>query len=260
MSDILASLAGDHEISDSCNSAQQVIDELLWNRKLLRESDTWDPYLRRMSGYATASLDGAHMPTDPLMEPDASPMGELSQQGLVITAEADRQVQTFRKTPLQVWARLSAVIGGDEEFRGKPRTTNDIDDPLHLGSVVPHELVVARSTDLSHVVLESKAPALMVAAIVHAELATIRPFVYGSYLVARASVRLVLASRELDAHGWIMPEFGMHRLGRASYVRALNAYSSGTMEGMREWMQWHNSAMTQGVRMTDELTKIPATQ
>ena len=48
----------------------------------------------------------------------------------------------------------------------------------------------------------------MIAAIAHAELATLRPFTHGSYLVARASTRLILAAREVDVDGLVMSEYG----------------------------------------------------
>jgi len=255
MNDALYSLVNDSDISENCSQALKRIDQLLWNRTLLRNASTWDPYLRRMSGYGNAALDGALMPVDPLVEPDSSPMGDLANKGLMITAEAFLQTSTFMRTPLQVWARLHSMIEDDDEERGRPRHTDLVEDPLHIGDIVPHEFIEGRLSALVGVIQDLKLPTLFVAAIAHAELATVRPFVRGSYVIARATPRLVLASRELDQHGWTIPEFGMHLLGRASYVRALAAYRSGTLSGMREWIDWHNTALLRGAHTCEELTK-----
>ena len=57
------------------------------------------------------------------------------------------------------------------------------------------------------------APALVVAAVVHAELMTLQPFTYGSGLVTRAVDRLVLGSRGVDPDNWSVPEAGLHAKG-----------------------------------------------
>jgi len=255
MNQALLSLVGDTTINESCSKALSRIDELLWNRTLLRDAPTWDPYLRRMAGYGNAALDGALMPVDPLVEPDSSPMGDLANKGLMITAESVPQAKSFLRTPLQVWARMHSMIESDEIERGRPRQSDSVEDPLHIGDLVPHEFIEERLGALVGIIQDQQLPTLFIAAIAHAELATVRPFVRGSYLVARVTPRLVLAARELDEHGWTIPEFGMHLLGRASYVRALNAYRSGTLSGMREWIEWHNLALVRGAHACDELTK-----
>ena len=78
----------------------------------------------------------------------------------------------------------------------------------------------------------TEAPAIVVAAIAHAELAVVRPFAWGSGLLARASTRLVLASRGVDPSLFSIPEHGMLEMGRPAYVNALRAYASGTREGV----------------------------
>ena len=61
-----------------------------------------------------------------------------------------------------------------------------------------------------------------------------RPFAWGSGLLARASVRLVLASRGVDPSLFSIPEHGMLEMGRPAYVKALRAYATGTREGVSE--------------------------
>ena len=68
------------------------------------------------------------------------------------------------------------------------------------------------------------APALLVAAVVHAELATAAPFASPNGMVARAAERLVLASSGVDAKSLVVPEAG-HLALRAAYESNLPAYA-----------------------------------
>jgi Fic family protein len=92
------------------------------------------------------------------------------------------------------------------------------------------------------------APALVVAAVAHAEVAVLRPFTWGSGLVARATARLVMAERGVDPSLFSIPERGVLEQGRAGYVRALRAYASGTPDGVAEFLVWHATACALGAR------------
>ncbi len=253
--DPLSNLLSIPGISGECETTLKAIDELMWNRTVRRHRDALIPYTRRIAGFATAALDGAQMPKDPTMEPEVSPMGSLSDQGLLVTAEADLQHLTFKSEPLKVLARLHTFVSTDED-RGRPRTTNEINDPLRLGSLPPHEVLEERLIQLADLVIESKAPSILVAAIAHAELATLRPFAQGSYLVARASTRLILAARDVDNDGLVMSEYGAFLLGRPAYVKALTGYISGTREGVGAWVAWQGEAIRRGVVMATELAEM----
>ena len=246
-------------VASECETTLKAIDELMWNRTVRRHKDSLIPYTRRIAGFATAALDGAQMPKDPTMEPEVSPMGSLSDQGLLVTAEADLQRLAFRTEPLKVLARLHTFVSTDDD-RGRPRTTNDVNDPLRLGSVPPHEVLQERMSQLVDLVIESKASSILVAAIAHAELATLRPFTQGSYLVARASARLILADRDVDNDGLVMTEYGAFLLGRPAYVKALTGYISGTREGVSAWVTWQGEAIRRGVEMAKELAEMADTK
>ena len=246
-------------VASECETTLKAIDELMWNRTVRRHKDSLIPYTRRIAGFATAALDGAQMPKDPTMEPEVSPMGSLSDQGLLVTAEADLQRLAFRTEPLKVLARLHTFVSTDDD-RGRPRTTNDVNDPLRLGSVPPHEVLQERMSQLVDLVIESKASSILVAAIAHAELATLRPFTQGSYLVARASTRLILADRDVDNDGLVMTEYGAFLLGRPAYVKALTGYISGTREGVSAWVTWQGEAIRRGVEMAKELAEMADTK
>jgi hypothetical protein len=242
-------------VASDCEITLKAIDELMWNRTVRRHKDALIPYTRRIAGFATAALDGAQMPKDPTMEPEASPMGSLSDQGLLVTAEADLQRLAFRTEPLKVLARLHTFVSTEED-RGRPRTTNDVNDPLRLGSLPSHEVLQERMSQLVDLVIDSKASSILVAAIAHAELATLRPFSKGSYLVARASTRLILAARDVDNDGLVMSESGAFLLGRPAYVKALTGYISGTKEGVAAWVAWQGEAIRRGTDMAKELAEM----
>lgn len=249
MTDFLLQLSEVPTIAEICNASRKNIDEVQWNREIRKQDDSFTTYIRRMSGYATAALDGAVMADDPMREPDTSAMGDVANQGLAITAAADLEHSTFMHSPMQVWARLHSIIDQSDE-RGRPRTSDSAQDPLHLGPAIPAELMHERLTDLAHIITTTEAPAVLLSAIVHAELATLRPFTHGSYLVARSSVRMILAGKHVDEKLLSSPEFGMYTLGRSAYVSALRAYSQGTVEGMTELVSWHARSLEAGISGT----------
>jgi hypothetical protein len=251
--DALAPLLEIDGVSESCAKSLKSLDELMWNRTVRRHKEYLIPYCRRISGFATAALDGAQMPSDPTMEPEVSPMGELAEQGLLVTAEADLQTLAFKSEPMKVWARLH-TFAATSENRGQPRIGNEVVDPLRIGELPPHEVIQERLTQLTDVILNSKAPAILVAAIAHGEIAALRPFTQGSFLIARATTRLVLAARDVDVDGLAMSEYGAQLIGRPAYVKALGAYMSGTPAGLSTWVQWQSSAIIRGVEMTEKLT------
>lgn len=253
--DPLSNLLSIPGVSSECEATLKAIDELMWNRTVRRHKDALIPYTRRIAGFATAALDGAQMPKDPTMEPEVSPMGSLSDQGLLVTAEADLQRLAFKTEPLKVLARLHTFVSTDED-RGRPRTANEVNDPLRLGNLPPHEVLQDRMSQLVDLVIESKASSILVTAIAHAELATLRPFTQGSYLVARASTRLILAARDVDNDGLVMSEYGAFLLGRPAYVKALTGYMSGTREGVGAWVTWHCEAIKRGIEMAKELAEM----
>ncbi len=93
----------------------------------------------------------------------------------------------------------------------------------------------------------TKAP-LVVAAVVHGELLTLRPFGWGDGLVARAAQRLTLVSRGLDPKSLVAPEVGHLEL-EDEYSSALRDYASGTPEGVARWIVHCSSAIAAAARI-----------
>jgi Fic family protein len=79
------------------------------------------------------------------------------------------------------------------------------------------------------------APALVLAAIAHAEVATAAPFGSADDLIARAVERMVLISAGFDPRGVVVTEVG-HLRRRGDYRRQLQAYAGGSAAGVRDWI------------------------
>ncbi len=196
----------------------------------------------------SAALEGADVSLEVVRAGlDDSPLGRAVASSLAVTAAVPGQVDPWQRAPLQVLAHLHALAArGFEEADalGRPRQHDEVVDPLHMGTPLPWSEVSDRLVGLADVLTQpTEAPALLVAAIAHGELMTLQPFRWGSGLIARASVRLVLASRGVDPDLLGCPEAGMLSLGRSSYVAALRGYRSGEPAGVAEWIRWNASAV-----------------
>lgn len=249
VTDYLLALTANGEVSAQCNRARDALDAAVWDRGLARAHEDFWTGVRRYCGYASASLDGGQMPSDPLTEPDGSAMGKLALAALMVTAEADVMAGQVRRTPNQVWARLSSIVD-DTEDRGRPRGTDDVRDPLHLGPAPSAEQVADRLASLTEVLVSSEAPVVLVAGIAHAELAVLRPFSHGSYVIARSAPRMVLAAGSLDVKGAAAVEAGFASQGRARYVRALQDYTRGSIA---EYMAYFADSVVAGLAVTGSL-------
>jgi Fic family protein len=86
----------------------------------------------------------------------------------------------------------------------------------------------------------------VLAAIVHAEIAVVSPFGSGDGVVARAMEHMVLMATGVDPLGVIVIEAG-HAADPAGYVRALDAYASGAVAGVRAWIVHCARALMFGV-------------
>lgn len=246
-SDPLAVLAADSAVSDAVAAARAEIDALLWRRDVRAAASRVAAASIARGGRDSAVLEGADLPGI-----DDSPMGRTLAAALRLTEAVPGQVDVFTRAPLQVIAHLHSLCAAnflDDDDRGRPRNADVADDPLTLGSLPSAAAARERLSLLGALLtMETQAPALVVAAIAHAEIATARPFTWGSGLLARAMTRLVLASRGVDPSLFSIPELGIVTLGRTKYVRALQGYQSGGAEGVAAFVTWHAAAVAQGAR------------
>lgn len=196
----------------------------------------------------SAALEGADVSLDAVRAGlDDSPLGRAVAASVAVTSAVPGQVDSWQRAPLQVIAHLHALAArgfDDDADLGRPRQRDEVIDALHMGAPIPWQQVADRLVGLADVITQpTAAPAVLVAAIAHGELMVLQPFRWGSGLIARASVRLVLAGRGVDPDLLGCPEAGMFSLGRSSYVAALSAYRSGEPAGVAEWIRWNASAI-----------------
>jgi Fic family protein len=132
-------------------------------------------------------------------------------------------------SPLQALSRLHVLAAGTENA-GRPASPEAADRMTALASTLT---------------AATEVPALLVAALTHAEVATVAPF--GSYdgLVARAAERLVLVARGVDPASLVVPEAG-HLALRAEYESNLRAYAEGGRSGLHAWLLYAAEAQARG--------------
>jgi Fic family protein len=147
------------------------------------------------------------------------------------------------RAPAQVLAGLHSAVAGEllpMGQVGRPRRgTEECRGWAELGPA-PAPAEVQERLALVHELLTTvpagRAPVLLVAAVVHAEIVTVRPFVLGNGLVARAVERVVLRAGGLDPTGVAVPEVGHADRAGTDYRGALSAYATGTPDGVRLWL------------------------
>jgi hypothetical protein len=247
--DPLSGLTLSEPVRSLLSATRDEIDAVLWDRGVRAKAAEAASASVLRGARDSAAIDGADTAVV-----DDSPMGRILGNAQVLTARIPALVDTWSTSPLQVLAELHAIAAqgfADDDQRGRPRSGNDVRDPLNMGMLPPAEVIGSRLAALATVITSSTSPALLVAAIVHGELSALRPFEIGSGLVARASVRLVMASKGIDPSLFTIPEHGMFELGRPAYVSAIREYSAGTAEGINAYVTWFATALAMGAKAVE---------
>jgi len=260
--DVLASLGELPGVAEAVARARDAVDAVLWDRGVRARAAEVVAGSRLRGAWASASIDGAEVRPDALVSGDAldgSPIGRVVAAALAVQAQTPSQVDVFARAPLQAVSHLHAHVAAGfvpDDARGRLRTDDAADDPLRLGPL-PTAAEASRRTAAWAALLArpTAAPALVVAGVVHGEVAVTRPFTWGSGLVARATTRLVLAGRGIDPDGITVPEAGLWAAGRSAYAGALKAYASGTPDGVAQWLVLHADAVRVGA---DEARRVHA--
>jgi hypothetical protein len=200
------------------------IDVMLRDRGLRRTTpdQTAESLLR--GAHASAVLEGSASSAD---EVRTNSGDQIAQAAVRVSTELLSLVPVLGRAPTQVFARLHALTGGDSAGRPvSPEAAN-------------------RLQSLSQTLLQTSAPALLVAALVHADLVTAAPFADHNGIVARAAERLVLVARGVDPASLVVPEAG-HLALRAEYESNLRAYRDGGTPGLHSWLLYAAEAQTKG--------------
>jgi hypothetical protein len=211
-------------------AARDGIDAMLRDRGLRKTSpaQTGESLLR--GAHASAVLEGSGSSLEEIREGEGD---EIALAALRVSTGMLALVPVISSSPLQAFARLHALAG-----------KGDVEDDS-LGRPVDAE-GAARLNGLSSTLLATKAPALMVGALAHADLITVAPFASYNGLVARAVERLVLVARGVDPASVVVPEAG-HLALRSEYESNLRGYRDGGRKGLHSWLLYVGEAITKAV-------------
>lgn len=223
----LVSLEG---VPSAFAAARDGIDALLRDRGLRRTSPEQTATSLLRGAHASAVLEGSGSTWE---EVESGAGDSVAADAVRLSTEVLSQVPVLGRAPLQALARLHAVASATslpEEQRGRPRDA----------------AAAERLRGLSELLLaDTSAPALLVAALVHADLATAAPFPSHNGLVARAAERLVLVARGVDPASLTVPEAG-HLALRAAYESNLRGYATGGDSGVHAWLLYAPEAFAAG--------------
>ncbi|GAA1824699.1 hypothetical protein GCM10009714_03020 [Microlunatus capsulatus] len=141
-----------------------------------------------------------------------------------LSAELTALAATLRVAPAQALARAHVLVA-----RG-------VVPEDALGRVRGDAATTERLAGLTGLLTGSgSASAVVLAAVVHAELADLAPFGSADAVLARAAEHMVLISAGVDPRGAVPVEAG-HADAGAAYAAALAGYAGGTLTGVRDWL------------------------
>ena len=230
VTDPLSRLAGLEGVASAMAATRDGIDALLRDRGLRRTSpeQTAESLLR--GAHASAVLEGSE---DSLETAREGAGDEVTQAAVRVSTELLSLVPTLKAAPLQAFARLHTLAGKgvvDDADLGRPRDAE----------------AATRLRDLAATLsAPTEAPALVVAAVAHADIATAVPFLSHNGIVARAVERLLLVARGVDPTSVTVPEAG-HLALRREYESNLRGYASGGQAGVHAWLLYAAEAFAKG--------------
>lgn len=231
--DPLAWLSGLEGVPSAFSAARDGIDVLLRDRGMRQTTaeQTAESLLR--GAYASAVLEGSQSSLDDIRAGDGD---ETALASVRVSTELLGLAPLLATSPLQVFARVHSLAGVGTV------PTEDLGRPISAEAA-------NRLTTLGNTLLSSRAPALMLAALAHAELATVDAFASHNGIVARAVERLIIAARGVDPFSVTIPEAG-HLGVRAMYESNLRGYRSGRQSGLRAWLLYAAEAYTLGAEQS----------
>jgi len=226
MTDPLAPLLKLEGVPSAFAAARDGIDALLRDRGLRRTSaeDTAEALL--IGAHASAVLEGS---ASTLEDVRAGLGDEVAADAVRVSAHLLSLVPTLRTAPLQAFARLHSLAAPAEDS-GRPRDEESGERLRSLGALLTSQ---------------TAAPALLVAAVVHADLVSAAPFASHNGIVARAAERLVWVARGVDERSVLVPEAG-HLALRAAYESNLQGYRDGGPAGVHAWLRYAAEAAAAG--------------
>lgn len=235
--DPLAAIAQLPEVAAAAADARAAVDRLLTSRVLRRQSAEVSVEAGLRSARASAALAGVDIALEQLRTEGST--DPIVQGALRVSAQLGGLRETFGRAPRQVFARLHVLAAADltePDQLGRPRGGDDA------------AAVTRRLGALAELLAQpTKAPAAVVAAVVHGELLALAPFAEANGIVARGAARLVLLARALDPKALTSPDVGHVEL-RDEYEAAAKGYATGGAAGLGAWVAHCCHAVELGAR------------
>jgi hypothetical protein len=229
----LLDLAG---VAPALDAARDRVDVALRHRALRRHGGRVAAEASLRAAVASAALEGHRYDLEDVR---AGTVTDPVLQGALRVAEGlGGLVDLWPRAPRQVLARLHVLAA---------RSVVPADELGRLTSAA--DRIDALATLIAG---NDATPPVLLAAIVHAELLTLRPFAGPAGVVARGAARLTLIGRGLDPRGLVAVEVG-HLSREPEYVGASGAYGTGTVDGVRSWLRHYAAAVEAGA---DEIVSI----
>lgn len=229
MSDPFIAAASLEGVPSAFRAARDGMDAVLRDRGLRRSTPDDTARSLLIGAWATATLEGSEIDLDEL----SSGGGDATARAAVrLSTELLGLLPTWQRSPVQAMARMHALAAAGSV------PDDDLGRPVNPTGT-------ARLTQLAKLLgAKTEAPAMVVAALVHAEIASAGAFVSHNGVVGRAAERLVLLARGVDPASVTVPEAG-HVAAAPDYFAALEAY--GTEEtGVHRWLLYAAEAFTRG--------------
>jgi hypothetical protein len=231
MTDPLAWLTDLEGVRSAYAGTRDGIEVMLRDRGLRRTSPELTAESLLRGAHASAVLEGSGS----LLEQVRAGEGdEIASDAVRLSASMLALAPLLKTAPLQAIARLHAVVGAASlapDELGRPRDAASAD----------------RLRGVAEILLSgSEAPALLMAAVAHADVATAAPFASHNGIVARAAERLVMVARGVDPASVVVPEAG-HLALRREYESNLRGYRDGGRPGLQAWLLYAAEAVTAGL-------------
>lgn len=263
MTDPLAPLLDLPGVRAGVAAARAAVDGLLAHRVLRRRSADVSAESALRGAWASAWLSGVRVPLADVRGGAGAAMDDPVLSGALRAQSAiGALADTWTRAPRQALARLHALAAADLVGPGGAaatarRTSGTSGASGALGALgagggrVLDADALGRPTGdtrrldtLIDVLGATSAPAVIVAAVVHAELASLDMFAPVSGIVARVTQRLTLVERGLDPKSLVVVEVG-HRELADEYHAALRAYADGDVA---RWLRHCAEAVIVGAR------------
>lgn len=228
-------------VAAAVDRARAAVDALRGHRVMRRSAERVSAESALRGARASAALAGADVPLDVVRRTVAAggrfPEAEddVVQGALRVAGEVGPLTGAWSRAPLQALARLHSLAAAHQV------PDDELGRPAAAGAPRLQALSRLLTTPTS-------APALVVAAVAHAEVEASGAFAVGAGLVARAAFRLTIVTRGLDPSSVTAPEVGHVELGGTAYADALAGYRDGRADGVAAWVVHCAEATVLGAR------------